>query len=530
MQSLLKRVNRDGGCNHPLIHARFLLYNERMKTYELIIIGTGSAMNILEPYLHHHPDASVAVIDKDEPGGICLTRGCIPSKILLYPAELVQSIGKAKELGIDVEIKNIHFRTIMERMRLMVSLDMLEIKESLEHSDSVDFYQETAEFVEPYILKVGEQTIKGEMVFLCTGSEPLIPDIDGLQEVDYHTSIDFLQIEELPSRWAVIGGGYIAAEYGHFLASMGTEVTIFGRNPQFLKEEEPEISDIAVEALGKRMNILTGWEVIAVKTKKSTGQANRPGESTGEIQVSARHVETGEEKLVTVEAILVAAGRRSTAHYLKPEKGGIETTGGGWIKADDHLETSQKNVWAIGDALGTRGGRNLFKHVANYESEILYYNAVEKEEPRHIPDYSAIPHAVFTYPEIAAVGLREKEAIEEHGEDQIAIGFSLFEHTAKGMAMDLYETGYFVKVILHRKDGRVLGAHIIGPEASVLIHQIIAVMYAPEGRHPFNMMHIHPALNEVVANAFGNLMTVEDYHHYLGHLTGEFGPDHDHNH
>lgn len=483
-----------------------------MKEYDLIIIGTGSAMNIAGPYLHQHPEAKLAVIDKDDPGGICLTRGCIPSKLLLYPADLVRTAEKGSGLGIEMNIEKVHFNAVMERMRLIVSMDILQIRESLKASPAIDYYPQPASFTAPYTLTVDGETIKGNMIFLCTGSKPLVPDIPGLGESGYYDSDSFLDMKELPRRWVIIGGGYIAAEYGHFLSSMGAEVTILGRNPQFLKEEEPEISELAQKTISEYMTIHTGAEVTEV----------RKGDAGVNVTVSARKGDDAFE--IEADAVLVASGRAPNSDMLNAGAGGIETTVQGWIKVDETFETNQKNVWAFGDATG----KHLFKHVANYESEIVYYNAVTGEDPPLKPDYRAVPHAVFTYPEIASVGMREAEAVQLYGEKNIAIGFSLFEQTAKGMAMDLHESGFFVKVILHDESEEIVGAHIIGPEASVLIHEIIAAMNSSERTFPYGMMHIHPALSEVVANAFGELMSSDDYHHLLSHLTGE--ADHEHHH
>ena len=173
---------------------------------------------------------------------------------------------------------------------------------------------------------------------------------------------------------------------------------------------------------------------------------------------------------------------------------------------NEYLETTQPNVWAFGDAIG----HFLFKHSANEESLVVYQNAVAKR--KMVMDYHAIPHAVFTCPEIAAVGLKEKEAIERHGKDNILIGFYRYQNTAKGEAMNA--KNYFVKVILERQKMQILGAHIIGPHASILIQEIINLMYTSDqnARPMFAAMHIHPALNEVVQRAFNSLMSAEEYH------------------
>ncbi|MDH5747284.1 MAG: dihydrolipoyl dehydrogenase [Candidatus Bathyarchaeota archaeon] len=471
-----------------------------MKEYDLISIGTGSAMNIVGVMIQENPQMKVAVIDKDEPGGICLTRGCIPSKMLLYPAELVRTIGRAGELGIDVDIRKVDFRGVMERMRALIYKDINMIRQGLSHSENIDYYPAVTEFISPYTLKTGDETITSKMIFLCIGSKPIIPPIKGLDEVGYLTSDTVLSMNQLPGSLAIVGGGYIAAEYGHFFSAMGSKVTIIGRNPQFLKQEEPEVSALAKKALGKHMAILTNHEVReAEKT------------STGEKRLIAVSRENGERVVIAADEILVAAGRGPITDVLHPERGEIKTDKRGWIIVDEYLETSQPNIWAFGDA----NGMHLFKHVANYESLVVYYNAVLNRKMK--VDYHAIPHAVFTYPEIGSVGLKEKEVIEKYGEDNVLIGMYRYENTAKGEAMGVKE--YFVKVIVEKETMKILGAHIIGPYASVLIQEIINLMYTPEqSAEPIiNGMHIHPALNEVVERAFRSLMTPEEYHKLIEH-------------
>jgi mycothione reductase len=471
-----------------------------MKQYDLISIGTGSAMTLVETMIHDNPTLKVAVIDKDEPGGICLTRGCIPSKILLYPAELVRTIEKAGDFGIESEIKKINFKAVMERMRNLIYADINRIRHGLSHSKNIDYYPEAAEFVAPNTLKVGDKTITSKMIFLCTGSKPTIPPIKGIEKTGYLTSDTILKISELPETIAIVGGGYIAAEYSHFLSSMGAQVIVIGRNPQFIPTEEPEVSALAQRELGKHVKIYTNHEVReAEKTSK------------GKKRLVAVNRETGARIPIVADEILVASGRGPLSDVLHPEKGGIKTDKKGWIVVNEFLETSQPNVWALGDA----NGKFPFKHVANYESAIVYYNAVKK---RKIPvDYHAVPHAVFTNPEIGAVGLREKGAIEKYGAGKLLIGFYRYQDTAKGEAMGVKD--YFAKVIVERGTMKIIGAHIIGPYASILIHEVIPLMYSYEqsAKPVLDGMHIHPALSEVVERAFRSLMPPEHYHHILGH-------------
>jgi dihydrolipoamide dehydrogenase len=472
-----------------------------MKEYDLIVIGTGSGMNYVSSIKERFPEFKIAVIDKDDPGGICLTRGCIPSKLLLYPAELLRTIETAGKFGIDVHIRNIDFKSIMKRMNTKISQDISMIRKGLSHNPDFDYYNDIAEFVSPYTMKVGNETIKGKMFFLCSGSKPLIPDIKGLKETGYLTSDTILKMTKLPESIAIIGGGYIAAEYGHFLSAMGSSVTIIGRNPMFISDEEPEVSALAKRVMSNNMNILTSLEVLEVSRDRF-----------GKKVITAKERVSGKEVVVTAEEILVATGRAPNTDILHPERAGIKTDSNGWIEVNDYLETSQKDIWAFGDA----NGKYLFKHVANYESTVVFYNAVLKKNVKVY--YHAVPHAVFSYPEIASVGMKEKEAIEMYGEENVLIGFKKFEDTAKGKAMEVKD--FFVKVILEKSTDRILGAHIIGPYASILIQEIINLMYVPEEKaDPITQgMHIHPSLSEVVERAFYSLMPPEHYHHVLGHM------------
>jgi mycothione reductase len=476
-----------------------------MKQYDLIVVGTGSAMMIVDAVLQDNPQMKVAVIDKDEPGGICLTRGCIPSKILLYPAEVVRVIEEAKELGIDVDVRKVNFEGVMERMRTQIGGEINMIRQGLSHTANVDYYPAVAEFTGPYTLKVRGETVTSKFIILGAGSKPSIPPVRGLVEAGYLTSDTALELKQLPESVAIIGGGYIAAEYGHFFAAMGSKVMIIGRNPQFLPDEEPEIAAVAKSELEKHVAILTNHEVREVK--KLTG---------GLKKLVAVNRATGESVEVSAHEILVATGRGSNSDVLHPERAGIKTDKEGWIVTNEFLETSQPGVWALGDATG----KFLFKHKANYDASIVYYNAVLKRGVK--ADYHAVPHAVFTYPEVASVGLGEKEAVQQYGEDMILIGSHRFADTAKGQAMNIESENYMVKVIVLKDSLKIVGAHIVGPQASVLIQEIINLMYAPEqsARPILNAMHIHPALNEVVMKALDALAPPEAYHHMLEHHYG----------
>ncbi len=459
-----------------------------VKNYDIISIGTGSAMSIVTQVLRSQPELEVAVIENEEPGGICLTRGCIPSKMLLYPAEVVHQVKKAGDFGIDVELKNIDFEKIMQKMRDHIRSQSKQIERNLEKSDGLDFYHDTAEFVDDYTLKVGEEKLRGKKIILGIGSRIAKPPIKNLEKVGYLTSKTILDLNKKPRTVTIIGGGYIAAEYGYFLSMMGVDVQIIGRNPRFVPSEEENVSDILEKKLSEHLDIYTGYEAVKVAEKK------------GKKGVLAKKVDsdTEDKEKLTLKSdeIFLAAGRRSNSDLLKPERTGVEIDEYGWIKVDKTLETTKENIWALGDATGD----HMFKHVANYEAEVVFQNAFGNDT-RYV-DYHAVPHAIFTYPQVASVGMTEKEAQKEH---DILIGHYPYEQTAKGSAMHIKDC--FVKVIVEQETYRILGAHIIGPQASVLIQEIVNLMNTPEQDvFPiYRGMHIHPSLSEVVERAITNL-------------------------
>jgi len=457
-----------------------------MEKFDVLVIGSGSGMNIASNTVAS--GLKTAVVESGSIGGTCVNRGCIPSKMLIYPADVVATIRESEKLGVDATIKSIDFRKIMRRMHEVVTEDTQKQAKAVEATPNMTWFKQVGEFVSDYTMKVGNNTIKAERIFIVSGARPRIPPIKGIENVDYLTSDTVLELETPPKTMIIIGGGYIAAEYGHFFSSIGTKVTIVQRSSRLLPEEEPEISDLLKEEMKKRIEIFTNYETVEVKEK------------SGVKTVIARTRDNGTFKEFSVEALLIAAGRVSNSDILKPEKTGVELDERGYVKVNEYLETGKNNIWAFGDAIG----KQMFKHVANYEAEVAWHNALHDHKVKM--DYSAAPHAVFTHPQIASVGLKEAEA-KQQGYNRL-VGKAFYKDTAMGLAMG--EPKGFVKVLVDQKTGKILGAHIIGPFASMLIQEIINVMVSESKNFLpiIRAMHIHPAMSEVVQRAFGNLSEV----------------------
>jgi mycothione reductase len=454
-----------------------------MERFDVLVIGTGSGMNVASTAVDN--GFRTAVVDNGPMGGTCINRGCVPSKMLIYPADVVTILREAEKLGVDATIGSIDFYNIMTRMHTLVNGDSSTQARTVEATRDLTWFKDTGEFTSDHTMQVGERIITARMIFIVSGARPRIPKIKGIEEVDYLTSDTVLELETPPKNIVIIGGGYIGAEYGHFFSAIGTKTTIIQRPNRILPDEEPEISDLLKRELEQRMEIHTGLEVTGV-------------EQEGNVKtVTARNREDGSLKEFSAEALMIATGRVPNSDILKPEKTGVKLDERGYVMVNEYLETSKKNIWAFGDAIG----KKMFKHVANYEAGIAWHNAVHDHKVKM--DYSAAPHAVFTHPQVASVGLKETEAKQQGY--QILVGKALYKDTAMGGAMG--EPEGFVKVIVERETGKILGGHIIGAEASILIQEIINAMVTESGSFvPIaRAMHIHPAMPEVVQNAFGNL-------------------------
>ncbi len=454
-----------------------------MERFDVLVIGSGSGMIVASTAVEN--GFKVAVVDKGPMGGTCLNVGCVPSKMLIYPADVIAAFNEAQALGVHGAMASVDFKNIMDRMHTLVSHDSNQQAQAVRQTPDLKWFNQQGEFISDYTMRVGNEEIRAEMVFIVSGARVAIPRFNGIENVEYLTSDTVLELKEQPKSIIIIGGGYVGAEYAHFFSGIGTKTTLIQRNVRLVPDEEPEISELLKKELSRRFEIHMNTEVLEVK-------------QAGTLKtVVGRNGADGTLHEFSAEGLMIATGRVPNSDILKPEKTGVELDEKGFVKVNEFLETSKKNIWAFGDAIG----REMFKHVANYEAGIAWHNAVH--DHKVATDYSIAPHAVFTHPQVASVGLKEAEA-KQQGYDML-VGVAHYRDTAMGGAMG--EPEGFVKVVVENKTGKILGAHLIGPEASCLIQEIVNAMttgdktYTPIARG----MHIHPALSEVVQNAFGNL-------------------------
>jgi mycothione reductase len=453
----------------------------RMKEYDVVVVGAGDVgLGIVFKALADN--MQVALIEKGDVGGTCVNVGCVPSKTLIYAADRVMEIREAGKLGITAGIKEIDFNAVMERMRAAVTFGRNSIREAIESSDNLDFYGGEGHFVDDYTLETGGETLRGKKIFIASGTRPFIPPIKGLDGLEYLTNESLLKLEKKPESVIIIGGGYIGVEYAHFFEAMGSKVTIVERGPALVIHEEPEISDLLKKELQGRMKVLTDTEVVEVKGGR------------GRYAVVVRSG-GGDGEELEGEELLVAVGRRSNADLLEVQKTGVETDKSNFIKVNDYLETSRENIWALGDAIG----RQMFTHSGDKEAEVAWHNAMHKEKIKM--DFINVPHAVFTHPQIASVGLTEEEAGRE---DTVLVGRAKYSDTVKGTAM--VERESFAKAVVEKETGRILGFHIIGPYAPMLIQEVVnAMINDNDVSYITGSMHIFPSLSGLITETLDNL-------------------------
>jgi len=467
---------------------RILLFETK---FDIVVVGSGSGMNVAANAVDH--GLKVAVVERGLWGGTCLNHGCIPSKMLIFLADVLAMMKEADKLGVHAKVGSIDFRSIMRRTREHVRKERESLEHSAMHHPAFMWYKETGEFVGDYTLKVGNDKIKGEMIFIASGTRPIIPRIPGINKVPCLTNETIFALDDRPERMVIVGGGFMGVEFAHFFSSMGTDVTVLEMGPRLVAQEEPEISQLLLEEMAKTTQVLVNHRVERLDQDGTTKK------------VTARDLVKDSITELKADAILMALGRVSNADMLHPERTGVGTDDRGFIKVNEYLETTKPKIWAFGDAIGV----HMYRHAANYESSVAWANAQlqlghENGRTRKTPvDFSAVPHAVYSHPEIGSVGLTEWEA-RNKGHD-IMVGRWDYANTASGVAMG--EPTGFVKVVVEKKTLKILGCHVIGHCAPVLVQEAINVMNCRQGSAMdiINSMHIHPSLTEVVLNAFDNL-------------------------
>jgi dihydrolipoamide dehydrogenase len=443
--------------------------------FDVAIIGGGTAGYAAGIHASQL-GANVALIEKHLIGGTCLNRGCIPTKAMVRSGELLLKIKQASEFGIDIEGARVNFARLMEHKDKIVKR-LVSGVELLIKANHINLLRGEAQFLSANSLQVGDRTVFADKMIIASGSQPAKISIPGSDLAGVLTTDDIFDLKELPDSIVIIGGGYIGIEFAAVFGALGTRVTVLEALPRCLATVEEEIANVLIQVLRRTgCDIRTNALVQAVTMEEKT------------LHVACK-TPNGEER-ASGEIVLIAVGRRPYSEGLGLGKLGVRQKGGA-ITVNDCLETDVRGIYAIGDVLG----RSMLAHVGFHEAEVAARNAVG--QPCRV-DYRVIPKCVFTYPEIASVGMTEKEAKESGQSYRI----SKFPFGASGAAVTMNETTGMIKMICASADSSILGTHIIGPHASELIAEVaLGMKLRATAQDIAGTIHAHPTLAEAMREA-----------------------------
>jgi mycothione reductase len=444
--------------------------------YDLVVVGAGSGNMLPAEGLE---GLRVAIIERGQFGGTCLNRGCVPSKMLIHAADVAQAVRHAGRFGIRAELISADWPAIRDRVFARtdrVSEQAVEFR----RRSGVEVYLGDARFVGPGVLDVDGQQMRSERIVLAAGSRPRVPDIVGLDEVPFHTTDTIMRIDARPASMVVVGGSYVAAEMSHMFGAFGTEITIVEREATLLATLDDDVSRRFTECSSERFDVRLSSTVAHVE-RTPRGVAVHVDGPSGRAVVEA-------------ETLLLATGRIPNTDVLDVAAAGIAVGEHGHVVTDDTYATSAPGVWAIGDL----ANHFELKHLANAEMRIVLHNVLHAGDTRRAR-FPVLPSAVFAEPEIATAGPTER-ALRAQGKE-FAVARRDYSDTAYGWALE--DTTGFVKLIADPATGRLLAAHIVGPQAPALIQPLVQAIYLDNtvDQLAHDVLYIHPAATEVVAQA-----------------------------
>jgi len=460
-----------------------------VRHFDLVIIGTGSGNSILD---QRFADWNVAIVEKGAFGGTCLNVGCIPTKMFVHSADIATTATGGPRFGVDSELHGVRWPDV--RDRIFGRIDPIaaggqDYRSNHPDNLNVTVFPGQARFTgsRELTLTMGDgrtETLTANKIVLAAGGRPVVPDVPGLSDVDYHTSDTIMRLEELPRRLVILGSGYIASEFAHVFSAFGVEVTVIARSDALLRAEDEAISARFTELAGNRWDVRTNRKTVRTEQAGSVVRLHLEGPAGAEA--------------VEAEMLLVAVGRQPNSDLLDVAKTGVTTRDDGKVIVDEFQRTVVDGIYALGDISSAYD----LKHVANHESRIVQHNLLHPDAPR-AADHRFVPHAVFSSPQIASVGLTERQA-RESGVRYVT-ATQEYAGIAYGWAME--DTTGFAKLLADPATGHLLGAHVIGPQAPTLIQPLIQAMsFGLNARDMARGQYwIHPAMPELVENALLNL-------------------------
>ncbi len=447
-----------------------------MVALDALIIGVGTAgEDAAGAFLAK--GLSTGMVERGRPGGDCIFNACIPTKVLVTASRQHRRMRRADDYGLpECELPVDYTRVKAVKDRIVENI--ARGREERWRSRGAHYFRGEARFVSPTEVAVGDELIRAERIVICTGSRPATPSIPGLRETGFLTHIDALQLERLPERIAVIGAGPVGLEFAQVFGSLGASVTIFEAEERILPREDEDVS-AALEELLRQQGI----------TPLTSAAVSRVSAAAGGKEISFSS--GGRKESREFDEILVATGRKANMEELNLEAAGVDFTSRG-ITVDAGMRTNVPHIWAAGDVTGLY----QFTLIAWEQGSVAAANAVG--EGHRGLDYGILPRVTFCDPEVASVGLSEREAREAG--NNVKVG--RFNYADLSLALASGETDGFCKIIAGADSGLILGGHIIGAEAGSLIHEIAAAMAAGlTARRLGDTLHAYPTYSEGIRYA-----------------------------
>jgi mycothione reductase len=452
-----------------------------VRHHDLLVIGSGSGNSIIDS---RFDGLDVALVEHGVFGGTCLNVGCIPTKMYVYPADVAQHIRHADRYGIDASIDKVRWEAIRDRVFSRIDPISAGGREyRVDRCPNVTVYSGHGRFTGPKELAVertdgpGTDAFTADRIVIAAGGRPAVPAAIAESGVPFHTSDTVMRLDALPEHIVIVGSGFIAAEFAHVFSAFGSRVSLIGRSNLLLRAQDETVSERFTAIARERWDLHLGHE-----TARASGDADGVA------------LELTNGTTVRGEVLLVATGRIPNGDRLDLHKAGIPTHQDGRIVVDDQQRTPVEGIFALGDV----SSPHQLKHVANHESKVVAHNLLFPDAPRRT-DHRFVPAAVFTDPQIASVGRTEAQCRAD-GIDY-AVKVQAYGDVAYGWAME--DTTGFCKVLAERGTGALLGAHVMGPQASTVIQPLIQAMSFGLGAREMatGQYWIHPALPELLENA-----------------------------
>jgi pyruvate/2-oxoglutarate dehydrogenase complex dihydrolipoamide dehydrogenase (E3) component len=443
--------------------------------FDVVIIGGGSA-GYAAARTAREANAKVAIVDHGPLGGLCILKGCMPTKTILRSSDLMALQRRAQEFGLLPVQAKADLSAINDRKNRIIG-EFTKYRVEQLQNPGFTLFQDAARFLSPNEVQVGDQTLRAKNFIIATGSKISEFPVPGLKEAGVLTSDDVLEMREAPQSLIVLGAGPVAVELAQFFSRIGVKVSLIQRSHQILSGGDEDLARVVEARMREEgMDVYTSTKLLDV-TKEGNDRV-------------LRFLHESHEKTVRAQHILQALGRRPNTDGLDLESAKVETHMGR-IVVNSEMRTNQQNIFAVGDV----NGLHEIVHIAIEQGEIAAHNAVFPDKPARKMDDRLKTSVVFTDPAVASVGLSEKECQAEG----IAYLMASYPFNDHGKSICMGETHGHVKILCHPKTGEILGAHIVGPEAGELIHELIAVMYFNGTVHDLvKIPHYHPTLSEII--------------------------------